>query len=206
VAARERRRGRWWRRRRRRRQWRQRRRLDQRPARRRLPAELQRQLRLWAKSIDFTKMTHLNLAFVSATSSNGWDMGASDSDVQALVDAAHAKGVKVLASLGGGGGDQTVIAQYKNTSNIAPLVSNLTRSSTATTSTASTSTSRTAATWAPLLGCSSTPSSAKLRPSGKLVTAAVAQYLQDSMADDDAAQFDFVNVMIYSSYNESVSA
>src|SRR6202000_546830 len=79
----------------------------------------------WAKSIDFTKMTHLNLAFASATTSNGWDMGASDSDVAALVKAAHAKGVKVIASLGGGGGDQTVIAQYKTASNGPSMVANL---------------------------------------------------------------------------------
>jgi hypothetical protein len=57
----------------------------------------------WATTIDFTKMTHLNLAFATADSSNQWDMGDSDSDVAALVTAAHAKGVLVLASLGGGG-------------------------------------------------------------------------------------------------------
>src|SRR5262249_35803404 len=79
----------------------------------------------WARSIDFHKMTHLNLAFATANSGNGWDMGASDADVRALVDAAHAAGVKVLASLGGGGGDRTVIDRYKNAANIAPLVANL---------------------------------------------------------------------------------
>jgi hypothetical protein len=45
-----------------------------------------------------------------------------------------------------------------------------------------------------------------LRPKGKLVTAAVAQYLQDSMSDDTLRSYDFVNVMIYSNYNDSVSA
>jgi GH18 family chitinase len=45
-----------------------------------------------------------------------------------------------------------------------------------------------------------------LRPEGKLVTAAVAQYLQDSMQDATLHSFDFVNVMIYSSYADSVSA
>ncbi|HEX4461826.1 MAG TPA: glycosyl hydrolase family 18 protein, partial [Polyangia bacterium] len=159
----------------------------------------------WAKSIDFTKMTHLNLAFATATSSNGWDMGASDSDVEALVAAAHAKGVKVLASLGGGGGDQSVIARYKTTSNIAPLVSNLTS-------------------FINRLGLDGADIDIEdegnlggqytlfvnavvgaLRPSGKLVTAAVAQYLQDGMADATLHTFDFINVMIYSSYNQSVS-
>jgi GH18 family chitinase len=46
----------------------------------------------------------------------------------------------------------------------------------------------------------------KLRPEGKLVTAAVAQYLQDSMDDATLHTFDFINVMIYSSYADSVGA
>jgi GH18 family chitinase len=33
--------------------------------------------------------------------------------------------VRVLASLGGGGGDQTVIARYKDPANIVPLANNL---------------------------------------------------------------------------------
>jgi len=59
----------------------------------------------WAKKINFAKMTHLNLAFATATGTNDWAMGASDADVKAIVDAAHAAGTLVLASLGGGGGD-----------------------------------------------------------------------------------------------------
>jgi hypothetical protein len=47
---------------------------------------------------------------------------------------------------------------------------------------------------------------ARLHPEGKLVTAAVAQYLQDGMSDDTLHQFDFVNVMVYTNYDDSVSA
>jgi hypothetical protein len=46
----------------------------------------------------------------------------------------------------------------------------------------------------------------KFRPQGKLVTAAVAKYLQDSMPDSALHQFDFINVMNYSSYNAAVTA
>jgi hypothetical protein len=160
----------------------------------------------WATSIDFTKMTHLNLAFATADSSNAWDMGASDSDVAALVTAAHSHGVLVLASLGGGGGDQTVIAQYKDASNVAALVQSLDA-------------------FVASHGFDGVdidiedPSNlgagyttfvdavvADLRPKGKLVTAAVAQYLQDGMADATLHEFDLLNVMIYSSYSDSVSA
>jgi len=148
----------------------------------------------------------MNLAFATADSSNQWDMGASDSDVAAIVGAAHAAGVKVLASLGGGGGDQTVIAQFKDSSNLTPLIASLD-------------------TFVESHGFDGVdidiedPNNlgagytgfvdavvAKLRPEGKLVTAAVAQYLQDSMADATLHEFDFLNVMIYSSYSDSVSA
>jgi hypothetical protein len=40
----------------------------------------------------------------------------------------------------------------------------------------------------------------------KLVTAAVANYLQDSMPDTALHQFDFINVMNYSSYASAVMA
>jgi chitinase len=148
----------------------------------------------------------LNLAFATATSSNGWDMGASDQDVAVIVAAAHAAGTLVLASLGGGGGDQTVIARYKDAANVAPLVANLDAFVSA----------------HGLDGVDvdiEDPNNlgagysafvdqvvATLRPEGKLVTAAVAQYLQDSMQDATLHTFDFVNVMVYSTYQDSVSA
>ncbi len=159
----------------------------------------------WAKSINFSKMTHLNLAFATASSSNGWDMGASDSDVAALVKAAHAAGTKVLASLGGGGGDQTVIAQFKNAGNVPALVQNL---DTFVSSHGFDGVDVDIEDPSNLGGDYTTFVNAvvaKLRPEGKLVTAAVAQYLQDSMQDATLHSFDFVNVMIYSTYAESVS-
>jgi chitinase len=160
----------------------------------------------WAKSIDFSKMTHLNLAFALADTSNGWNMGASDSDVAAIVTAAHAAGVKVIASLGGGGGDQSVISQFENASNVPALVSNLD-------SFVGThafdgvdidieDASHLGSDYATFVAAVVKD----LRPKGKLVTAAVAQYLQDSMGDATLHSFDFVNVMIYSSYSDSVSA
>ena len=160
----------------------------------------------WAKTINFSQMTHLNLAFATATTANGWDMGASDSDVAALVKAAHAAGVKVIASLGGGGGDQTVIAQYKNAGNVPALVTSL---DSFVSSHDFDGVDVDIEDPSNLGGDYTTFVSAvvaKLRPEGKLVTAAVAQYLQDSMQDATLHTFDFVNVMIYSSYSDSVSA
>jgi hypothetical protein len=159
----------------------------------------------WAQSIDFSKMTHLNLAFATANGSNGWDVGASDNEVKALVDAAHAAGVKVLISLGGGGGDRSVIAQFKNAGNVAPLVKNLDQLVAAHNFDGVDidieDPNHLGADYAGFVKAVI----ATLRPEGKLVTAAVAQYLQDSMGDDTLHSFDFVNVMIYSDYNQSVS-
>ncbi len=151
-------------------------------------------------------MTHLNLAFATATSSNGWDMGASDQDVQAIVDAAHAAGTKVLASLGGGGGDQTVIARYQDAANVAPLVASLDAFVAAHgldgVDVDIEDPGNLGAGYSTFVNAVV----ATLRPEGKLVTAAVAQYLQDSMEDATLHTFDFVNVMVYSSYADSVSA
>jgi chitinase len=78
----------------------------------------------WASKIDFTKMTHLNLAFGTVGGNNSWNLGDT-TDVQTITAAAHAKNVKVLVSIGGGGGDQTVYSAYQSASNIAPLVASL---------------------------------------------------------------------------------
>lgn len=160
----------------------------------------------WAKSIDFATMTHLNLAFATADSSNGWSMGASDGDVAALVAAAHAAGTKVLASLGGGGGDQTVIAQYQDAGNVPTLVANLDAFVAAHdfdgVDVDIEDPSNLGADYTTFVDAVV----AKLRPEGKLVTAAVAQYLQDSMADATLHAFDFLNVMVYSDYADSVTA
>ena len=156
----------------------------------------------WAGKLDFNKLTHLNLAFAMATDSNDWDMGASDAEVKTLVDKAHASGVKVLASLGGGGGDQTVIARYKTASNINPLVDKL-----------EAFLERLNLDGADLdiespdnMGSNTNyPAfvarcAQVLKPKGKLVTAAVAQYIVEGAtgySDATLNSWDFINVMIY---------
>jgi chitinase len=159
----------------------------------------------WAGRIDFSKMTHLNLAFAKPDGNSNWDMGASDGDVRALVDAAHAHGVKVLASLGGGGGDQAVIARYRNAGDIPELVAKLHDFVAAHDFDGVDIDIEDGG----QLGANYTmfvdQTVAVLRPEGKLVTAAVAQYLQDGMSDDTLHAYDFVNVMIYTNYDDSVN-
>jgi hypothetical protein len=159
----------------------------------------------WATKIDFTKLTHLNLAFATVSGNNSWASLGSTSDVQAIVAAAHAKNVKVLASLGGGGGDQSVFAAYKTASNIDPLVASLDKmvgemnldgvdvdleSS------------------GDMQSSGNYPAFVKalvstFHPEGKLVTTALAQYIVQGQNPDATIvatlnSFDFVNDMIYS--------
>lgn len=156
----------------------------------------------WATKIDFSKMTHLNLAFFTATTGNNWveSSGQSDASIKALVTKAHAAGVKVLASLGGGGGDTSVVNQYKNTANDDALVNNLDAMLTRLSldgvdvDIEKESSSEVGTPYATFVS----KVIAKLRPKGKLVTAAVAQYLQPYMPDATLKSFDFVNIMVYS--------
>jgi chitinase len=154
----------------------------------------------WAKKINFAKMTHLNLAFATVTGQNDWDMGASDGDVKALVDAAHAAGVKVLASLGGGGGDGSIFNNWGNldamVSNLDPFLTRLNldgadidiENPQQTGSINSTNQTNYDKFVEAIV--------AKLHPEGKLVTAAVAPWVGGPRVST-LEQFDFVNIMVY---------
>jgi hypothetical protein len=162
---------------------------------------------MWATKIDFTKMTHLLLAFGTVTAgTNDWSLGASDSDVQALAAAAHAAHVKILVSIGGADDDIGIINRYQTASNIGPLVANLDALVTRLDldgvdvdlerGTDMRSNGNFAAFAAQLIST--------LRPKGELVTAALAQYIvQDAGSSDPIvkkwlAAYDFINLMIYS--------
>lgn len=160
----------------------------------------------WATKIDFTKLTHLNLAFATVSGGNNWGTSlGSTSDVKAIVSAAHAKNVKVLASLGGGGGDQSVIAAYQNESNIGPLVDNL---DAMVHSMDLDGVDVDLESGGQMKSSSNFPAFvkaliAKFHPQGKLVTTALAQYIVQDMGPnqeivDALNSFDFVNDMIYS--------
>jgi chitinase len=159
----------------------------------------------WATKLDFTKMTHLILAFATVSGTNSWNDLGDTADVQTLTAAAHAKNVKVLVSIGGAGGDASVISAYKSASNIAPLVANLDAMVTAMnldgvdvdleTGSGMRSSSNYPAFVSQLIST--------FHAEGKLVTTAQAQYIvQDQNPDATIVatlkSFDFVNDMIYS--------
>jgi chitinase len=155
--------------------------------------------------IDFTKMTHLLLAFGTVSGTNDWSMGAADSDVQTLAAAAHAANVKVLVSIGGADADIGIINAYGSASNIAPLVSNLDAMiSRLNLDGVDVDLER----GSMMMSSSNYPAFVSqllstFHPEGKLVTTALAQYIvQDANPDPTITatvqSFDFINDMIYS--------
>jgi chitinase len=166
-------------------------------------------------SIDFTGMTHLNLAFgnppkcdgvCTARSNMEFSIkGESDDDIAAVVTAAHHAGVKVLLSIGGGGGDQLIL-QFYNAGLSGPLVASLAQYvSEHHLDGVDVDIEDPSNMGAPFATFVSAVTQA-MRPHGLLVTAAVAKYLQDSMPDAALHQFDFINIMNYSSYANAVAA
>jgi chitinase len=168
----------------------------------------------YAASINFSKMTHLNLAFGNPPTCNGtcttssnmnFSLGQSDADIAAVVNAAHAAGVKVVLSIGGGGGDQQIL-QFYNAGLSTQLVNSLANYLTAHNLDGvdvdiedPNNMGNPYATFVSALV-------AKFRPEGKVISAAVAEYLQSAMPDSALHQFDFVNVMNYSNYSDAEAA
>jgi chitinase len=169
----------------------------------------------YAKQINFTKMTHLNLAFgvppkcdgvCTASSDMEFSIeGQSDVDIAAIVTAAHAAGVKVVLSIGGGGGDQRII-QFYNEGLSAELVNSLDKFVAAHGFDGVDLDIEDPSNMGAPFGTFVNALVAKFHPEGKIVTAAVAKYLQGSMPDGALHQFDFINVMVYSSYEDAANA
>ncbi|HTU50301.1 MAG TPA: glycosyl hydrolase family 18 protein [Acidobacteriaceae bacterium] len=169
----------------------------------------------YAKQVNFGKMTHLNLAFGDPPKCNGVctansDMafsisGQSDADIAAIVAAAHAAGVKVILSIGGGGGDQRII-QFYNAGLSAELVNSLDKFVAAHGFDGIDLDIEDPSNMGAPFGTFVNALMAKFHPEGKIVTAAVAKYLQSSMPNASLHQFDFINVMVYSSYDQALDS
>src|SRR5262249_44488778 len=79
----------------------------------------------WANTMPWAKMTHLNLAFATPSGNTFTIAGNADPSIAAIVNAAHANGVKVLIAIGGAnGGSDTIAAQY-TPGNVDGFVTNL---------------------------------------------------------------------------------
>ena len=167
------------------------------------------------KSLDLTSMTDLDLAFGDPPKCDGActadsDMtfslkGQTDADLDAMVATAHAAGVKVLVSIGGGGGDQQII-QFYNVGLSAPLVASLDKFVRAHKLDGVDLDIEDPSNMGAPYATFTSALVATFHPEGKLVTAAVAKYLQASIPDSALHQFDFINVMNYSSYASAKAA
>jgi GH18 family chitinase len=168
-----------------------------------------------AKTLDFNKMTHLNLAFINPPMCSGTCTAASDftlggnqsftdEALHAIVTAAHAKGTKVLISLGGAGGDRRIMQFYN-----AGLSVELTNAIDAYLDKHNLDGVDVDVEQPKQMGVPYTTFVHtlvnKLRPKGKLITAAVAQYIQAGAQDEVLPLYDIVNVMIYGSYERAVN-
>src|SRR6185295_6938328 len=128
----------------------------------------------------------------------------TDDALTAIIRAAHAHGTKVLISIGGAGGDKNIMQFYN-----AGLGVELTNAIDAyldkhNLDGVDVDVEQPTQMGVPFTNFVKTLV-AKLKPKGKLVTAAVAQYIQAGTQDDVLPFFDIVNVMIYGTYERSVT-
>ena len=168
-----------------------------------------------AKTLDFTKMTHLNLAFIYPSLCNGpctaqsdmtlhADQSFTDEALKAIVDSAHAHGTKVLASLGGERDDRSYMQFYNAglSNQIADSIdAYLKQHNLDGVDVDIEQPDQMGVPYTQFVDALVT----RLHPEGKLVTAAVAQYIQAGVQDEVLQQFDIINVMIYGNYDRSVA-
>ncbi len=156
-----------------------------------------------AKTLDLRKMTHLALAFINpplctgpCTAQSDMTLGANrsftDEALKAIVDKAHANGTKVLIALGGAGGDRRYMQFYN-----AGLSKEIVEAIDAYVKKHNLDGVDVDIEQPKQMGVPFTTFVetlvAKLRPQGKLVTAAVAQYIQAGTQDEVLPMFDIVN-------------
>jgi GH18 family chitinase len=146
--------------------------------------------------VDFTQVTHLNIAFANPAGGHSPSLPASDDEITAVAKKAHASGAKVLISIGGDGGSPAVadhyapgnvnefvdaIASYLDAHQLDGIDVDIEGDTAG------------GADYAPFVQ----KLSAKLKPKGKLVTAALAPWFLDPIPDAALREFDFINVMSY---------
>jgi chitinase len=141
----------------------------------------------------FDKVTHINLWFLNPDTLGNFTQDFSL--LQPFINAAHAKNVKVLASIGGGSPHpyyHALLMDDKRAMFVANLISVVTKYN--------------------LDGIDVdleggdidenyekfvVDLASALRPKNKMITAAIAVYYKDKLSDKALAQYDFVNVMSY---------
>ncbi|MFL5729235.1 MAG: carbohydrate-binding protein, partial [Cytophagaceae bacterium] len=75
--------------------------------------------------VQYTKLTHINYAFLIPTATGGYQAPDDPTRLQNLVSQAHANGVKVIISVGGGGGGDAFRTIVPNASYRTAFVNNM---------------------------------------------------------------------------------
>ncbi|MGY4537111.1 chitinase [Mucilaginibacter sp. UYNi724] len=146
-----------------------------------------------AIQFDFSKITHLNIAFI-----NPDDKGAFStlSGLKELVTAAHAKNVKVLASIGGGLAPEyysTLIADKGSRAKLVGSLASLTDQYNLDGIDVDLEGHFVDANYETFV----VELKALLKPKGKLLTTAIATVYATQYTNKALAQFDFINIMSY---------
>lgn len=161
-------------------------------------------------AIDFNIVTHINLAFFASSSSgavmsNGQPLYSdfNAAEINYVVNKAHAKGRKVLASLGGGAPDPnagSMAAQFRAANrtnfinNLAAFVTYFNLDGIDVDVEGSTLTTiKNEQNYAPFIAALRN----KINPMGKLVTAATAGYDDGMIPSSSYAYLDLINIMSY---------
>jgi len=156
-----------------------------------------RGLDAWASQLDYSKITHVDLAFANPTSGNDPTLGpGSDGAVARIVDGAHAKGVRVLISIGGASGGSERIAALLAPGSVQGFVQKLDAFLDAHNLDGldvDVEGDPVDSNYGPFIDAMS----AKLKPKGKLLTAAYGTWFGDRIPDSALQRLDFVNVMSY---------
>jgi len=145
-----------------------------------------------ASAINFNMITHLNVAFINPDTNGTFTVNGDLKKVAAL---AHSKGVRILASIGGGN-PPAYLSTLTNQANQPKLIANLVQLTTD---------NNLDGIDVDLEGNFVDENyesfvinlAAALKAKKKLITAAIATGYKDSYTDKALAQYDFINVMSY---------
>ncbi|MEJ0101016.1 MAG: glycosyl hydrolase family 18 protein [Bacteroidota bacterium] len=149
----------------------------------------------WAKgitAIDFTKITDLNLAFINPDSTGNFP--ANDA-LKLLIQAAHDNKVRIFASIGGGN-PPSYLAGLMESNRRAGFIANivsLAESYNFDGIDVDIENDLINAQYAPFVN----DLSAAIKPTKKLLTAALASWNSDLLTDVTLQQYDFINIMSY---------
>ena len=158
----------------------------------------------WIDWGDWSKLTHLCLAFFNPDANGSFSSNFNDAKLAAAIDSAKAHGIKVLASIGGGGGGDkeawaTLLAEG-NTARLADSLAALVARLGIDGVDVDLEYTSSPASYASAFDNRYEPFLVALRSAlgdSRLITAAVANWVGEKFTDGALAEMDFINVMSY---------